>query len=71
VTDYDVFISYHWRDHATAEALASDLWEKHALEPFLDRWYLVPGQPWPQALQNTLSRCRAVAVLIGPGEMGS
>jgi WD40 repeat protein len=66
---YDVFLSYHWRDHERAEALARWLLGK-GLSVFLDRWYLVPGRPWPQALEQILRACRAVAVCVGPGEMG-
>lgn len=67
--DYDVFLSYHWRDHAHVEALARRLREEQ-LTVFLDRWYLIPGQSWPKELETTLARCRAVAVCIGQGEMG-
>jgi hypothetical protein len=66
---YDVFLSYHWRDHERVEALARWLRDKD-LSVFLDRWYLVPGRPWPQALEQVLRACRAVAVCVGPGEMG-
>jgi hypothetical protein len=38
----NVFLSYHWRDHDAAEKLAHALKER-GLNPFLDRWYLVPG----------------------------
>jgi hypothetical protein len=65
----DVFLSYHWRDHAQVEALARRLCEQN-LTVFLDRWYLTPGQSWPKALEATLAHCRAVAVCIGQGEMG-
>lgn len=41
------------------------------LTVFLDRWYLTPGQSWLKALEATLAQCRAVAVCIGQGEMGS
>ena len=37
---------------------------------FLDRWYLAPGRPWPQALEEALHTCRAVAVFLGPAGMG-
>ncbi len=67
--DFDVFLSYHWRDHAQVEALARRLREEN-LTVFLDRWYLTPGQSWPKELEATLARCRAVAVCIGQGEMG-
>jgi len=66
---YDVFLSYHWRDHESVETLARAL-RNCALTVFLDRWYLTPGQPWPQALEQVLRACRAVAVCVGPGEMG-
>lgn len=67
--DFDVFLSYHWRDRESVERIARSLREQ-GLKPFLDRWYLVPGRPWPQALEQTLASCQAVAVCIGPGEMG-
>lgn len=67
--DFDVFLSYHWRDHAHVEALARRLCEEQ-LTVFIDRWYLTPGQSWPKELEATLARCRAVAVCIGQGEMG-
>jgi len=66
---FDVFLSYHWRDHAPVEALARLLREQ-GLQVFLDRWYLTPGQSWPRALETTLANCRAVAVCIGHGDMG-
>lgn len=66
---FDVFLSYHWRDHAHVEALAKRLLEQ-SLTVFLDRWYLTPGQSWPKELEATLARCRAMAVCIGQGEMG-
>ncbi|HEU5406246.1 MAG TPA: toll/interleukin-1 receptor domain-containing protein, partial [Nitrospira sp.] len=56
---FDVFLSYHWRDHAQVEALAHRLREQK-LTVFLDRWYLTPGQSWPKALEATLAGCRAV-----------
>jgi len=68
-TQFDVFLSYHWRDREPVERIARSLRDQ-GLKPFLDRWYLVPGRPWPQALEQTLASCQAVPVCIGPGEMG-
>lgn len=68
-TQFDVFLSYHWRDHVPVEALAHRLREQN-LTVCLDRWYLTPGQSWPKALETTLANCRAVAVCFGHGEMG-
>ena len=66
---YDVFLSYHWRDHPHVETIARALREHH-LNVFLDRWYLHPGRPWPQELEKVMRSCKAVAVCVGPGEMG-
>ena len=45
MNDFDVFLSYHWRDHAAVEALAQRLRDA-GLNVFLDRWYLTPGTNW-------------------------
>jgi WD40 repeat protein len=66
---YDVFISYNWRDHAPVENVARALRER-GLTVFLDRWYIVPGRPWPQVLEEAIDACRAVAVFLGPQGMG-
>ena len=68
--EFDVFLSYHWRDQKQVLELANKLQEQN-LKVFLDRWYLAPGQPWPQKLEHELTTCSAVAVCSGPGEMGS
>lgn len=66
---YDVFLSYNSRDHAVVERVA--IWlRQRGLKPFLDRWYLIPGKPWPLVLENLLVNCGAVALFVGPGEMG-
>ncbi|WP_213956691.1 MULTISPECIES: toll/interleukin-1 receptor domain-containing protein [unclassified Variovorax] len=67
--NFDVFLSYHWRDHAAVEALAQRL-RGAGLHVFLDRWYLTPGTSWVRSLEDTLSYCRAVAICTG-SEMGS
>ncbi len=66
---YDVFLSYSWQDRAMVEPIAKAL-RQRGIDPFLDRWYLTPGQPWITALQGVLDRCKAVAVLIGPQGLG-
>ena len=67
--EFGVFVSYHWQDRTAVEAVAQSL-RQRGIEPFLDRWYLIPGQPWVTALEQFLARCRAVAVFIGPQGMG-
>jgi tetratricopeptide (TPR) repeat protein/energy-coupling factor transporter ATP-binding protein EcfA2 len=66
----DIFLSYNSADHNVVENIARKLGEER-LEPFLARWHLAPGVRWRQKLEETLSSCKAVAILVGPGEMGS
>jgi WD40 repeat protein len=66
---YDVFFSYHWRDHAAVEAVAQAMCQQ-GLNVFLDRWYLISGRSWPEALEELLASCRAVAVFVGREGMG-
>jgi hypothetical protein len=67
---YDVFLSYNSADHGVVETVARKLRDE-GLEPFLDRWALAPGTRWRPRLEQTLSSCKAVAIFVGPGEMGS
>jgi hypothetical protein len=66
---YDVFLSYSSTDHAVVEGIARQLRDE-GIEPFLDRWYLAPGLRWRSKLEDTLNSCKAVAIFVGPGEMG-
>ena len=69
-SSYDLFLSYNSADHGVVEDVARKLRDA-GLEPFLDRWYLAPGTRWRPKLEETLSSCKAVAIFVGPGEMGS
>jgi hypothetical protein len=53
---YDVFVSYNWRDREAVERVARALRES-GLNAFLDRWYLVPGEPWQRALETARGPC--------------
>jgi hypothetical protein len=66
---YDLFLSYNSADHTLVEEIARKIRGEH-LEAFLDRWYLVPGARWRARLEQILSSCKAVAIFVGPGEMG-
>jgi hypothetical protein len=65
----DVFFSYAARDHGAVKWIAGALRDQGLLI-FLDRWYLTPGQPWPQVLEEALAACNAVAVFIGAEGFG-
>jgi TIR domain len=69
-SSYDVFLSYNSADHGVVEDVARKLRDAN-LKPFLDRWHLAPGMRWRSKLEDTLSSCKAVAIFVGSGEMGS
>ena len=63
-----VFLSYRREDSAgyagrLAEHLGSDIGPEHV---FMDVQDIVPGQDFAQAIENTISACQAVIVIIGP-----
>ena len=63
-----VFLSYRREDSAgyagrLAEHLSSDIGHEHV---FMDVQDIVPGQDFAQAIENTISACQAVIVVIGP-----
>lgn len=67
--EFDVFVSYNSLDHAAVERIGQALKKRH-LTVFLDRWELVPGRSWPDALEGHLRQCHSAAVVLGPNGMG-
>jgi hypothetical protein len=67
-TTYDVFLSHNSQDKPQVEALAQRLSER-GLTPFLDRWCLIPGEPWQEAIEEALLASASCAVFIGPGDI--
>ncbi|HVE87372.1 MAG TPA: toll/interleukin-1 receptor domain-containing protein, partial [Myxococcales bacterium] len=63
---FDVFLSYNSQDKAAVEAIATRLRGEAGVEPFLDKWHLIPGERWQPALEEALEASKAVAVFIGP-----
>jgi hypothetical protein len=64
MSDYDVFLSHATADKPAVERLARKLRDEK-IEPFLDKWHLVPGEPWQEALEEALDQSRTCAVFIG------
>lgn len=67
---YDVFLSYSTADREVVEALAGKLRDDYGVKVFLDRWELIPGAPWQQALEKALAESQCCAVFIGPQGLG-
>jgi WD40 repeat protein len=61
---YDVFLSHASADKPAVEHIARRLRDEK-LEPFLDKWHLVPGEPWQEGMEDALRESRTCAVFIG------
>ncbi len=64
--EYDVFLSHNSKDKPAVETIAKMLQQKHQVKCWLDKWNLVPGEPWQEALEEALDQCQTVAVFVGP-----
>jgi hypothetical protein len=67
---YDVFLSHASADKDAVEAIARRLEDEAALAPFLDKWHLIPGNPWQEELEQALDTSLTCAVFIGPHGIG-
>ena len=66
---YHVFLSHSSNDKPAVEELA--LWlVREGLTPFFDKWDLVVGDDWTDALPKALAASATCAVIIGPGDTG-
>jgi hypothetical protein len=68
---YDVFLSHNSADKPIVEMLATRLQDEASLVLFLDKWHLVPGEPWQEALEKALDESATCAVFLGPSGLGS
>jgi GTPase SAR1 family protein len=64
VAEYDVFLSYNWRDKDTVRAIAGQL-RNRGLRPWMDERELRPGFLWQPELEEIIARVPAAAVIIG------
>jgi WD40 repeat protein len=64
---FDVFLSHSSPDKPAVEEVARRLEDEAKLKPWLDKWNLVPGEPWQEALEQALDSSRTCAVFIGLG----
>src|SRR5262249_53912846 len=70
VPQYDVFLSHNGNDKPSVERLALRLETEAGVRPFLDKWHLVPGEPWQEALEKALDDSATCAVFLGSHGLG-
>lgn len=62
---FDVFLSYPHEESTWVERLAERLEDEYQFRVWLDKWVLVPGGSWQQAMAKGLNEARTCAVCIG------
>jgi WD40 repeat protein len=68
--EFDVFLSHNSKDKAAVEAIAQRLEDDESLLTWLDKWNLIPGEPWQEAIEQAFAASRTCAVFLGPGGLG-
>jgi tetratricopeptide (TPR) repeat protein len=66
---FHVFLSHSSADKPAVEALARRL-AKEGIDPWLDKWHLIPGDPWQAAIEGALAGSATCAVFVGPSGFG-
>jgi len=62
---FDVFLSHSHNDTDCVVTLAKKIEDDHGLHVWLDRWILIPGEGWQQAMARGLNQANSCAVFIG------
>lgn len=67
---YDVFLSHSHSDAKYVQKLAELLVDQEELKPWLDKWVVVPGGSFEQAITKGLEETKSCAVFLGPKKAG-
>ena len=67
---FHVFLSHSTSDKPAVEEIAERL-QREGIEPWLDKWNLIPGDAWQPAIEDALRACASCAVFIGPEGFGA
>lgn len=63
------FLSHNSAEKPAVETLARML-ETEGISCWLDKWNLIPGDPWDEAITNALNTCEVCVVFFGPNDVG-
>src|SRR6516165_3215104 len=66
---FHVFLSHSSADKPAVEELARRL-AKEGIQPWLDKWHLIPGDPWQPGIEKALADSGTCAVFVGPSGLG-
>jgi tetratricopeptide (TPR) repeat protein len=65
---FDVFLSHNSKDKPIVEQIAHKL-EAKCIKVWLDKWNLIPGDPWQEDLEDALDESQTIAVFVGPHDI--
>ncbi len=66
---FHVFLSHSSADKPAVEELARRL-AREGIQAWLDKWNLIPGDPWQPAIEKALAESETCAVFVGPSGLG-
>jgi TIR domain len=66
---FHVFLSHSNADKPAVEELARRL-AKEGIQAWLDKWHLIPGNPWQPDIEKALEESETCAVFVGPSGFG-
>jgi hypothetical protein len=66
---FHVFLSHSTADKPAVEELARRL-AKEGIQVWLDKWRLIPGNPWQPDIEEALAASETCAVFVGPSGFG-
>ena len=64
-TTYDTFLSHSHLDAEVVEHIARKLEDEHGLKVWLDKWILIPGELFRQALSKGLEEAKTCVIILG------
>ncbi|TVL99940.1 MAG: hypothetical protein CV087_16090 [Candidatus Brocadia sp. WS118] len=67
--EFDVFFSYNHKDQAAVIKIGKEL-KKWGILPWIDLWYILPGQSWQKEIEKQIKNSKVVVVFIGPNGLG-
>ena len=67
---YDTFLSHSHEDAEWVEGIAKRLVDDYGFHVWIDKWVLVPGASWQQAMAKGLNETKTCLVFIGPRTPG-
>jgi hypothetical protein len=67
---YDVFLSHSHTDATFVEKVAEQLEDENQLKAWLDKWIVVPGGSFQQAITKGLEDAKSCAVFLGATTAG-